>query len=195
MEYTSYRKSRKTSLIISNKRRVDILKRKIISIDENKCTGCGQCIPDCPEGALQVIEGKARLISDLFCDGLGACIETCPEGAIRVIERETEPYDENAVMKNIVKQGSAVIAAHLEHLRSQAKKTFFIRRWNSSRSNRSRFPICIQVTVNMIMGFVRLQDVRVPHHAAFPGHPNNLPLRQEYPQSQNCDNGRFNYGY
>ena len=64
------------------------MKRKIISIDENKCTGCGQCIPDCPEGALQLIGGKARLVSDLFCDGLGACIGTCPEGAITVIERE-----------------------------------------------------------------------------------------------------------
>jgi len=101
------------------------MKRKIISIDENKCTGCGQCIPDCPEGAIQVIEGKARLISDLFCDGLGACIKTCPEGAIQVIEREAEPYDENAVMKNIVKQGSAVITAHLEHLRSHGEKDLY----------------------------------------------------------------------
>ena len=54
------------------------MKRKIITIDETKCTGCGQCIPDCPEGALQLIDGKARLVSDLFCDGLGACIGTCP---------------------------------------------------------------------------------------------------------------------
>jgi len=92
------------------------MKRKIISIDENKCTGCGQCIPDCPEGALQLIDGKARLVSDLFCDGLGACIGTCPEGAISVIEREAEPYDEKTVMENIVRQGEAVIKAHLEHL-------------------------------------------------------------------------------
>ncbi|HXW98684.1 MAG TPA: 4Fe-4S binding protein, partial [Methanomicrobiales archaeon] len=60
------------------------MKRKIIGIDEEKCTGCGECIPDCPEGALQVIGGKARLVSDLFCDGLGACIGTCPEGALSV---------------------------------------------------------------------------------------------------------------
>jgi NAD-dependent dihydropyrimidine dehydrogenase PreA subunit len=92
------------------------MKRKIISIDEKKCTGCGQCIPDCPEGALQIIEGKARLVSDLFCDGLGACMGTCPEGAISVIEREAEAYDENAVMATIVPQGAAVIKAHLEHL-------------------------------------------------------------------------------
>lgn len=94
------------------------MKRKIISIDEEKCTGCGQCIPDCPEGALRIIEGKARLVSDLFCDGLGACIGTCPEGAISVIEREAGAYDENAVMEKIVSQGVAVITAHLEHLTS-----------------------------------------------------------------------------
>jgi len=92
------------------------MKRKIINIDENKCNGCGQCVPDCPEGALQIIDGKARLVSDLFCDGLGACIGSCPQGAVTVLEREAEPYDEKKVMDNIVKQGGPVIIAHLEHL-------------------------------------------------------------------------------
>jgi NAD-dependent dihydropyrimidine dehydrogenase PreA subunit len=92
------------------------MKRKIINIDEDTCTGCGLCIPDCPEGALQLIDGKARLVSDLFCDGLGACIGTCPEGAITVIEREAGAYDEKAVMETIVRQGEPVIRAHLEHL-------------------------------------------------------------------------------
>ena len=101
------------------------MKRNIITIDETKCTGCGQCIPDCPEGALQLIDGKARLVSDLFCDGLGACIGTCPEGAISVIEREAEPYDERAVMATIVMQGAPVIRAHLEHLLKHGERGLY----------------------------------------------------------------------
>ncbi|MDD4818304.1 MAG: 4Fe-4S binding protein [Victivallaceae bacterium] len=97
------------------------MKRKIIAIDEEKCNGCGQCIPNCPEGALQVIDGKARLVSDLFCDGLGACIGECPLGAITVVEREAEPYDERKVMANIVRMGANTIAAHLRHLRSHGE--------------------------------------------------------------------------
>ncbi len=97
------------------------MKRKIITIDDEKCTGCGECIPDCPEGALQMIDGKARLISDLFCDGLGACIGSCPEGAITVEVREAQPYDESKVMENIVRHGANTIKAHLEHLRDHGE--------------------------------------------------------------------------
>ncbi|EAT59839.1 ATP-binding protein [Chlorobium ferrooxidans] len=93
------------------------MQRQIITIDETKCTGCGECIPGCPEGALQVIDGKARLVSDLFCDGLGACIGHCPTGAMKIESREAEPYDEKRVMhESIVKGGPNVIAAHLSHL-------------------------------------------------------------------------------
>jgi len=90
--------------------------RTIITIDEEKCNGCGLCIPNCPEGALQVIDGKARLVSDLFCDGLGACVGHCPEGAITLVEREAEPYDERKVMSNIARQGANTTRAHLAHL-------------------------------------------------------------------------------
>jgi ferredoxin len=96
--------------------------RKIIEIDDDKCTGCGLCIPNCPEGALQVIDGMVRLVSDLFCDGLGACIGYCPEVAIRVLEREAEPYDEGKVMANIARQGANTIRAHLEHLREHGEE-------------------------------------------------------------------------
>ena len=100
------------------------MKRSIIKIDEEKCTGCGLCIPNCPEGAIQIIDGKARLISDLFCDGLGACIGHCPEGAISVEEREAEPYDERRVMENIVKAGPNTIKAHLDHLGEHGQDEF-----------------------------------------------------------------------
>jgi len=99
-------------------------KRSIIKIDEEKCNGCGLCIPNCPEGALQIIDDKARLISDLFCDGLGACIGHCPQGAITIEEREAEKYDESKVMANIVKQGKNVIKAHLEHLKSHGQDAY-----------------------------------------------------------------------
>ncbi len=97
------------------------MKRKIIRIDEEKCNGCGQCVPDCPEGALQVLDGKARLVSDLFCDGLGACLKACPEGAISVEEREAEAYDERRVMANIIEKGPETVRAHLTHLREHGE--------------------------------------------------------------------------
>jgi len=96
-------------------------KRKIITIDQKKCNGCGECIPNCPEGAIQIIDGKARLTSDIFCDGLGACLGHCPQGAISVEEQEAEPYDERRVMKNIVKQGENTIIAHLQHLKEHGE--------------------------------------------------------------------------
>mgnify|MGYP001597583379 FL=1 len=100
------------------------MKRKIIKINEKKCNGCGLCIPNCPEGALQIIDGKVRLISDLFCDGLGACIGHCPEDAIIIEEREAEPYNEKKVMKNIVKHGENTIKAHLMHLKEHNETKF-----------------------------------------------------------------------
>lgn len=101
------------------------MKRRIIKISEELCNGCGACIPNCPEGALQLIDGKARLISDLFCDGLGACIGECPQGAITVEEREAEAYDERLVMKNIIAQGPNTIKAHLHHLKSHGEEKLY----------------------------------------------------------------------
>ncbi len=101
------------------------MKRKIINIDQKKCTGCGLCIPGCPEGAIQLIDGKARLVSDLICDGLGACLGHCPEGAITIEEREAGPYNEYKVMENIAPQGLNTIKAHLKHLQEHGQTDYY----------------------------------------------------------------------
>jgi len=75
--------------------------RNIIHIDEEKCNGCGQCIVDCAEAALQIVNGKAKLIKEIYCDGLGACLGSCPTGALTVVQRESDPFDEEATEKHM----------------------------------------------------------------------------------------------
>jgi ferredoxin len=84
--------------------------RKVVRIDEERCTGCGVCIPACAEGALRIVDGKAKLVSDKYCDGLGACLGECPEGAIGIEEREAEEFDDTTV-------------GHHVHQHSHAKET------------------------------------------------------------------------
>jgi NAD-dependent dihydropyrimidine dehydrogenase PreA subunit len=100
------------------------MKRDILKIDEDLCNGCGQCVPNCHEGALQVIDGKVRLVSELMCDGLGACIGHCPEGAITIEKREAEAYNEIRVMEQMKDKGKNTVIAHLKHLKDHGETGF-----------------------------------------------------------------------
>lgn len=75
--------------------------RNILEIDEERCDGCGACVLDCAEGAIAIVDGKAKIVSDSFCDGLGACIGSCPQGALRIIQRDAVPFDEEAAMAHV----------------------------------------------------------------------------------------------
>jgi NAD-dependent dihydropyrimidine dehydrogenase PreA subunit len=92
------------------------VERQIIRIDEEACDGCGLCAEGCPEGALQIIDGKARLVSEITCDGLGACLGECPQGAITIEVREAAPYDERLTLDHILPLGANTLRAHLKHL-------------------------------------------------------------------------------
>jgi len=98
------------------------MKREIICIDPEVCDGCGQCVEACPEGAIQIINGKARLVSEIYCDGLGVCVGECSKGAISVEKRESELYDERKVIEGIVPQGERMIVYHLRHLKEHGAK-------------------------------------------------------------------------
>lgn len=99
--------------------------RTVIEIDEDKCDGCGQCANGCHEGALRIIDGKARLVGESLCDGLGACIGECPRGALQTVQRDVEEYDERRVIENILPKGMATVAAHLDHLASHGQDTWY----------------------------------------------------------------------
>jgi NAD-dependent dihydropyrimidine dehydrogenase PreA subunit len=111
--------------------------RDILKIDEELCNGCGLCVPNCYEGALQVIDGKVRLVSELMCDGLGACIGHCPEGAITIEKREAEPYNETRVIEQMTDKGKNTIIAHLRHLKDHGETDYLREGVEWLKSNRS----------------------------------------------------------
>ncbi|MEN6374912.1 MAG: 4Fe-4S dicluster domain-containing protein [Smithella sp.] len=130
--------------------------RKIIEIDEELCDGCGKCVSGCAEGALQIIDGKARGVSEIFCDGLGACIGDCPSAALRIIERAAAPFDEKAVNQHLMEKAKPALpcgcpSTHIQifdkhSVRRTANKTKHMNRVSEEESALSHWPIQIKLT-------------------------------------------------
>lgn len=164
------------------------MEREIITIDEKKCNGCGSCVPGCPEGALQIIDGKARLVSDLFCDGLGACIGDCPEGAISVETREAAPYGEAIVMNTIIAAGPNTIKAHLKHLRDHDQQEYFEQ--------------ALAILLKKGLPIPKLDEDSCPSGDVRAPQPRAFPILQKVNKRQlwevckvSCGNGRYSYIY
>ncbi|MCX7703322.1 MAG: 4Fe-4S binding protein [Planctomycetota bacterium] len=140
---------------LNSKRKAKKERRKIVRIDEEKCDGCGNCVVNCPEGALKIIGGKARLVKESFCDGLGACIGECPTGALTIEERQAEPFDEEAVRERIKEErmkeeplpcgcpGSTVMEVKKEKRRNKEKR--IVCREESIPSRLRNWPIQIHL--------------------------------------------------
>ncbi len=124
--------------------------REVVKIDEELCDGCGECIPNCHEGALQMIDGKARLISDLMCDGLGACLGHCPQGAIEIEKREAEPYNETKVMEIMVEKGKNTVVAHLQHLKEHNETEFLKEGIEYLKQNEASLEFNLQEVMNQV---------------------------------------------
>jgi NAD-dependent dihydropyrimidine dehydrogenase PreA subunit len=144
------------------------MKRDILKIDEELCNGCGQCVPNCHEGALQVIDGKVRLVSELMCDGLGACIGHCPEGAITIEKREAEPYSEASVMEQMTGKGQNTIIAHLKHLKDHGETEYLKEGVQYLRENKSILTFKLDDVIHEVHNHgkppVAIQEKQIHNH-------------------------------
>ncbi len=154
--------------------------REIVKIDEELCDGCGLCIPNCHEGALQIIDGKARLVSELMCDGLGACLGHCPQGAIEIEKREAEEYDEVTVIKQMVSKGENLIIAHLKHLKDHGEHGFMREAISYLKSHEAE----LDLDVKSIIGEVNSSEAEPQAESggcASGGCPGSAPVSFEKP--------------
>lgn len=139
--------------------------RDIVRIDRELCTGCGDCITGCHEGALQLIDGKATLVSELMCDGLGACIGTCPVGAITIEKREAEAYDEVATIIEMIPNGKNVVTAHLQHLLDHNETEYLRQAFSYLRENEKSIPFNIDEVIDSLKQQPKHEQPQAhPHH-------------------------------
>lgn len=142
--------------------------RDVVKIDEDLCDGCGNCITDCHEGALQIIDGKARLVSDLLCDGLGACIGSCPQGAITIEKREAEPYDEIKVIRMMIEKGKNTVIAHLKHLKEHGETGFLKQAVGFMREHEADLPFALNEVIMEVHNF-RVAGMALGQQGGCPG--------------------------
>lgn len=126
--------------------------REVVKIDEDLCNGCGLCVPGCHEGALRIIDGKARLISDLMCDGLGACLGHCPQGAITIEKREAAEYNERKVMEIMLNKGKNTVVAHLKHLKDHDEMGFLREGVRYLNENEDKLGFSLAEVINEVHG-------------------------------------------
>ena len=168
------------------------MKRDILKIEEELCNGCGNCVPNCHEGALQVIDGKVRLVSELMCDGLGACIGHCPESAITIETREAEPYNETRVIEKMKDKGENTIIAHLKHLKDHGETGFLQEGVSYLKSNREKLMFNLDKVISEVHNYGKMSATEYQIHSYSQQHnhfgggcPGSRATVIEVPHTQN----------
>ncbi|MGQ1889804.1 ATP-binding protein [Thermophagus sp. OGC60D27] len=160
--------------------------REIVKIDEALCDGCGNCIPNCHEGALAVIDGKARLVSDLLCDGLGACLGHCPQNAITIEKRETQPYDEIETLKLMLPKGKNTVVAHLKHLKDHNENEYLKKAMEYLQSHKNRLSFDLMEVIRELhrptIGFIKDEP-----SAGCPGSRSQIINRAQAPSNSQTE--------